>query len=94
VLHGFEVFAADGTTPIPLDKIEVWPPASNKLLITVAAGETVPANAVVRYAHVGEGTSGRIDGPRGNLRDEQGESQIFNGYPIHNFAPIFRRVIT
>lgn len=94
VLHGFELFAADGTTPIPLDRIEVWPPASNKLLITVASGETVPANAVLQYAHKGVGTSGRLDGPRGNLRDEQGESQIFNGYPIHNWAPIFRRTLT
>lgn len=94
VVHGFRVFEADGTTAIPIDKVEVWPPAGNKVLITVAAGETVPANAVVDYAHVGEGTSGRLVGPRGNLRDEQGESQIFNGFPIHNFAPIFRRVIT
>jgi hypothetical protein len=94
VLHGFELFEADGTTPIPLASVEVWPPASAKLLITVAAGETVPANAVLQYAHKGEGTTGRIDGPRGNLRDEQGESQIFNGFPIHNFAPIFRRTIT
>ena len=94
VVHGFRVFEADGTTPIPIATVEVWPPASNKMLITVAPGETVPANAVVDYAHVGEGTSGRLVGPRGNLRDEQGESQIFNGFPIHNFAPIFRRIIT
>ena len=50
-----------------------------------------PIDCKVRYAVNGEKMkSGRIHGPRGNLRDSQGEKEILNIsgklYPIHNWA--------
>lgn len=91
-VFGFQLFEADGTTPIEILSVEVFPPRGNTLRIVAA--ESIPTNAVLKYAHDGVGTAGYVDGPRGNLRDEQGESEIFNGYEIHNFAPIFRRVLS
>lgn len=50
-----------------------------------------PIDCKVRYAVNGEKMkSGRVHGPRGNLRDSQGEKEILNllgkSYPIHNWA--------
>lgn len=50
-----------------------------------------PINCKVRYAVNGEKKkSGRLHGPRGNLRDSQGEKEIMviqgKSYPVHNWA--------
>lgn len=50
-----------------------------------------PLNCKVRYAVNGENMkSGRLHGPRGNLRDSQGEKERFTiqgkTYPVHNWA--------
>ena len=50
-----------------------------------------PLNCKVRYAVNGEKwKSGRMHGPRGNLRDSQGETEIMTvqgtTYPVHNWA--------
>ena len=50
-----------------------------------------PINCKVRYAVNGEKLkSGRLHGPRGNLRDSQGEKERFTvqgkTYPVHNWA--------
>ena len=50
-----------------------------------------PINCKVRYAVNGDKLkSGRLHGPRGNLRDSQGETEIMivqgTTYPVHNWA--------
>ena len=50
-----------------------------------------PINCMIRYAVNGERMkSGNIHGPRGNLRDSQGEKEKFSiegrTYPVHNWA--------
>ena len=50
-----------------------------------------PLNSKVRYAVNGERLkSGRLHGPRGNLRDSQGETEkmtvLGTTYPVHNWA--------
>lgn len=59
--------------------------------------DTLPINAKIRYAVNGEyGKSGYINGPRGNLRDSQGDSLTFqisqNIYPLHNWCYMFEMV--
>lgn len=53
--------------------------------------EESPTNCKVRYAINGEKKkSGKFHGPRGNLRDSQGEKEFFSisgkTYPVHNWA--------
>lgn len=50
-----------------------------------------PINCMIRYGVNGERMkSGNIHGPRGNLRDSQGEKEMFTiggkTYPVHNWA--------
>ena len=81
--YGFSVINEDGENIISQVSIE---------------GDTIrlkcsksPINCKVRYAVNGEKLkSGRLHGPRGNLRDSQGETEIItvqgSTYPVHNWA--------
>ena len=81
--YGFSVITKEGENIISQVSIE---------------GDTVrlkcsksPLNCKVRYAVNGEKwKSGRQHGPRGNLRDSQGEKERFKtqgkAYPVHNWA--------
>ncbi len=81
--YGFSVITQEGDNIISQVAIE---------------GDTVrlicnksPLNCKVRYAVNGEKLkSGRLHGPRGNLRDSQGEKERFTiqgkTYPVHNWA--------
>lgn len=50
----------------------------------------------VQYATVGStpGKSGKLQGPRGNLRDEQGDAIMINGIPLHNPCLMFGEIFT
>ena len=59
--------------------------------------DTLPINAKIRYGVNGQhGKSGHINGPRGNLRDSQGDSLTFqisqNIFPLHNWCYMFEMV--
>lgn len=94
--YGFELFQADGVTPIAITGVSLR--GSDTVKIT--AGAAIPAGAKLHYAWSGTATNyGRKKGPRGNLRDQQGES--FTGHqavifdpagmnqPMHNWCVIF-----
>jgi hypothetical protein len=54
------------------------------------SGAALTSGAKVWYARGADLTrSGPVIGPRGNLRDQQGDALTFHGDPMHNWSPIF-----
>lgn len=73
---GFELVSSTNTA-LAISSVEIVGPD----LVKVTAASTIPAGAKLRYAHHGDGGGnvGSVNGPRGNLRDSQGDSLIFDG---------------
>jgi len=71
--YGFEIYEPDGVTPITINSVAKAGPTRVRLLCAT----TVPEDAIVRYAWTGADDVGRTSGPRGNLRDSQGETVKF-----------------
>ncbi|HEY1035536.1 MAG TPA: sialate O-acetylesterase [Pseudoxanthomonas sp.] len=86
--YGFELVDSGGT-PLTISSVAIISPTKVK----ITAASTIPAGAKVRYAWSGSGNVGKHVGPRGNLRDTQGDRIRFdrNGIntPMHNWAVIF-----
>lgn len=81
---GFQLFAADGVTPITINSVTV----SQYNKVKIVAATTIPANAKLRYAwENGDSVCGPT-GHRGNLRDTQGDWIVFGGlnHPMHNWC--------
>jgi hypothetical protein len=66
--------------------------------VTITLSATVPAGAKVRYGYNGTAATGRTAGPRGNLRDQQGDTLVFDpsgtNWPMHNWSPFFELTAT
>ncbi|MES0875193.1 hypothetical protein [Sinimarinibacterium thermocellulolyticum] len=87
--YGFRVVDPDGRdnpiTGIAIDRAgtRVW----------IAAARPIAAGSSLRYAWDGDKPSGRLTGPRGNLRDSQGDRLVFDpqgiAAPMHNWCVIF-----
>ncbi|WP_298929262.1 sialate O-acetylesterase [uncultured Ramlibacter sp.] len=90
---GFNIFKADGTE-ITISSVVITGPDT----IRIVAAETIPAGAKLQYAFYGSGESGLTDGPRGNLRDQQGDSIVFDpaglNYAAHNWCVMFEEIFT
>jgi len=90
--YGFSLTDSGGT-PITIDSVAVIGPDTVKIV----AATTIPAGAILSYATDGSTGVGRTSGPRGNLRDSQGDSIVFDGgglnYPMHNWCVIFKEAI-
>jgi len=90
-LLGFQIF--DGAANMALTSVAVTGPNTVKIV----ASTPIPAGAKIRYAHTGGVESGWNSGPRGNLRDSQGESLIFDplgiNKPMHNWCVIFETTL-
>lgn len=86
--YGFELVDSVGNL-LTISSVSLMGPDTVK----VVAASPIPAGAKLRYAWSATGTVGRTDGPRGNLRDTQGYSIVFdkNGInkPMHNWCVIF-----
>lgn len=86
--YGFNIYQSDGTTEILINSVEVSQPDTVKIV----AAETIPDGAILKYAYDnGEFTYGsRTVGARGNLRDSNGDSYIFDEdflkAPMHNWC--------
>lgn len=65
--------------------------------VKIVAVDPIPAGAKLRYAWTPSAQPNRSTGPRGNLRDSQGNDLIFDpegiNKPLHNWCPIFEYVI-
>lgn len=82
--NGFTLVDA-GADPLTISSISITGPNT----IRIVAAETVPSGAKVYYGFTDpENTSYGTD--KGNLRDTQGETIVFDGgginYPMHNWA--------
>lgn len=82
---GFELVDSGGS-PLTLSSVALL--GDNRVKLTAAA--TIPAGAKVRYAATGTGTTGPVDGPRGNLRDSAGDREMLDpdrvAWPLHNWC--------
>jgi len=65
--------------------------------VKIVAATAIPAGAKLRYAWTPSASPNRTTGPRGNLRDSQGNNLIFDptgiNKPMHNWTPIFEYII-
>lgn len=65
--------------------------------VKIVAVDPIPAGAKLRYAWTPSAQPNRSTGPRGNLRDSQGNDLVFDpegiNKPLHNWCPIFEYVI-
>ena len=86
--YGFELVDSTGTT-LTINSVSLMGPDTVKVLAAAA----IPAGARLRYAWSGTGNVGNSVGPRGNLRDSQGDAIIFDpsgiNKPMHNWCVIF-----
>jgi hypothetical protein len=84
VNHGIEMFQADGTTPVAIDRVWVHP---REIIVKCASNPS--AGMKYRYACAGSG-SGRASGPRGNIRStfgDQVQARTMQGVkPVHDWA--------
>ena len=87
--YGFKLIESDGSEN-PITGIALG--RSGDVLWIAGAREIKPGTQL-RYAWDGAAQSGRLTGPRGNLRDSQGNTLVFdpNGIhqPMHNWCVIF-----
>lgn len=95
--YGFNLFQPDGTTEIPITQVRL----SGVDSLDIVTGGTVPAGAILRYAfytNVAAGQCGRMVGARGNLRDSQGDTIVFNKrmvrHQMHNWCRLFEETVS
>lgn len=88
---GFNLFKSDGTE-ITISSVTITGPDTIRIL----AAESIPAGAKLQYAFYGAGVVGSTTGPRGNLRDQQGDTIIFDpaglNYAAHNWCVMFEEI--
>jgi len=88
--YGFSLVDSSGSS------LSISSVVCNYDTVTIAAAATVPAGAKLRYAFVGgvaNTNPGPTTGPRGCLRDSQGDTIIFDpsgvNWAMHNYCIIF-----
>ncbi|PTX36972.1 hypothetical protein IQ03_05277 [Gemmobacter caeni] len=64
--------------------------------ITLPCTGNVPSGALLSYAHYNGtyGTSGRLTGARGCVRDSDADPSTWTGLPLHNYALSFEQTLT
>lgn len=91
--YGFNLYAADGVTELPIESVGIV----QRDTVRIVTATPAPDGALLRYCS--KGTSyGRLTGIRGNLRDTQGDSIVFDGgglnLPLHNWCVAFQFPVT
>ena len=88
--YGFNLFQPDGVTPIAITSVSRSQPDT----IRIEAGAAIPVGGFWTYAiDNGDGGTNACGptGPRGNIRDSQGDTLIFDptgiDKPMHNWLP-------
>lgn len=92
--YGFSLVDGSGT-PITISSVTVTQPN----VITIVATSSVPAGAKLRAGWNGTGSnSGRLLGPRTNIRDRAGDALVFDpggiAFPMHNWLPLQENVLS
>jgi len=87
--YGFKLIEADGSEN-PISGIAL---GKSGEVLWLAGTHAITPGTRLRYAWDGGTQSGRLTGPRGNLRDSQGDHLIFDpdgiAKPMHNWCVIF-----
>ncbi len=90
--YGFTVVTSTGIN-IPIASISITAPDT----VTIVTRQFISAGTKVRYAFKGTIATGRLAGPRGNLRDSQGNTLVFEPTGINkrmdNWCVIFERTV-
>lgn len=92
--YGFQLVDSGGN-PLTIDSVAITD--TDKVLITAAA--SIPSGAVLRYGwdYTTALSPGRTAGARGNLRDTQGDTIVFDpagaNKPMHNWCVIFELAV-
>jgi hypothetical protein len=90
--YGFELVDSGGAA-LTISSVALTEPDT----IKIVAAATVPSGAKLRYAFSGSGVSGPVTGPRGNLRDSQGDSIVFDQTGINarmdNWCALFEKTL-
>jgi Carbohydrate esterase, sialic acid-specific acetylesterase len=80
------------------DALTINSVAVSEASVTITLASAAPAGARVRYGYNGTSATGRTAGPRGNLRDQQGDTLVFDpagtSWPMHNWAPFFDMAVS
>ena len=91
--HGFSLVSAKGNT-IGIRSVRLSSPDT----VTIASIRGIPPGARLRYGFKGTAASGSRAGPRGNLRDSQGDTLVFDPDGIRkrmdNWCVIFEAAVT
>lgn len=86
--YGFQLVTSAGAA-IAISSVSLTQGDTLKII----AAANIPADAKLRYAWTPNAEPNRTTGPRGNLRDSQGNDIIFDptgiNKPMHNWCPIF-----
>ena len=89
--YGFNLFDAGGAE-VTITSVEITSPDTVKIVSPV----NITAGFKLQYAFYGTGTTGSSNGPRGNLRDTQGDTIVFDptglNFPAHNWCVMFEEI--
>ena len=96
--YGFQAYQSDHSTALTISSVNI----SGGNTVNIVCSGAVPANAWVNYAWAADTVSssppGRSLGARGNLRDSQGVSIVFDpsgiNQPMHNWCLMFEAQVT
>jgi hypothetical protein len=90
--QGFRMFQSDGVTPVTINSVTLIGASTIRITCNVA----IPVGAILRYGFA-DPTISTAAGIKGNVRDSQGNTIVFNGgglnYPMHNWAVGQQRTI-
>jgi hypothetical protein len=93
---GFNRIVTPANVEIAITSVELF----GATAVKIVAAAPIPAGSVLQYAHDATNTgspyfslrAGRLYGPRGNIRDSQGDTIIGDpgglDLPLHNWLPI------
>lgn len=91
--YGFSLVAPTGAA-IPIVFVSITAPDT----VTIVTRQSIPDGSKLRYAFEGTAVSGRLHGPRGNLRDSRGDSLVFDPAGINkrmdSWCVIFEHPVT
>lgn len=82
--HGFSLATSNGTSVAIVSVTQTHADA-----FRVVAATDMAAGARIQYGHNGAATAGPGTGPRGNLRDMQGDQLTYHDQPMHNWCVTF-----
>jgi hypothetical protein len=86
--YGFSAADASGVD-IPVTSVTLVD--TDKVKVTTSA--PIPAGGWVNYAQTVQTEPARSLGGCGNLRDSQGDTLTYTGWPMHNWCVMFRHVV-